>query len=448
MRIGIVGGGRMGFALAQQLDHEGHEIYLVDPRADQVELARVRLDAMAREGSGCDLELLREMGLTGADLWIAVSGSDEVNIVSCLVARELGAKRRIARIESSELAENMRSIPPAVLGVDEFVNPREVTVERLHHIVSTPGTTMSAEFEEGKIVLRGLWVEEGSQLTGSPLASLQALFADHFLVAAVKRGENLFVPSGQFQIQAGDVVYVVMAAGLLEEFLETFHFQVAPSTRVFLFGASDIALDLALRLEDSFRDVVLLADEREACDRAASLLPKTSVIHGSPLDQDLMIDLKVETADAFLGLSQSEELNFSSALLARRLGARSSLMLTRTPEHVALFDTLPLDAVVNPAILSVGAILRSARAGTVLSLFKIAGDLGEAIEVEALRDAPAVGKPLKDCDLPDGMVVAAVTGPAGPRVAGGGTVIEPGNRVVLVALKERIRQAIKAFSPS
>ncbi len=446
MRIVIVGLGRMGYSLAQQLDSEEHTVYAVDPVSTQVELARTRLDIMAVCGSGCNLEVMKDLGVEGADLLIAVSGSDEVNIVSCLISRELGVQRRIARIESHDLAKNLRHIPPSVLAVDEFVNPREVTVGRLHEIVSTPGTTMSAEFARGEILLRGLWVEKTSELTEHPLMELQSLFADHFLVAAVKRGENLFVPKGAFRIEVGDNIFVVLNATMLDSFLRQFHFTKPKTRRVFAYGAHGIALDLCQRLEREIADVVLLDQDWNRRKRASDFLKNTSIIDGSPLDRTLMVELKVDTGDYFLGLSESEESNFSSALMAKRLGVKSALMITDRPTHVDLFDTLPLDAVVSPAILCVGAILRLARAGSVISMFKIAGERGEAVEIEAQAGSVAAGRALKDIEFPAGAVVAAVTGVKSSRIAAGDTVVEPGDRVILVAKAEAIRPAISLFT--
>jgi trk system potassium uptake protein TrkA len=446
MRILIVGAGRMGFALAEEFDAAGHEVYLVDTRPERVELARTRLDVMAVRGSGCSIGLLRTAGAKGADLLLAVSGSDEVNTVACLIGRELGIRRRIARIESRDLAENMRELAPSVLAVDEVVNPREVTVSRLEHIVRNPRTTMSAEFEGGRLVMRGLRVEAESPLTRAPLAELHAPLRGRFLVTLVMRGDDLLVPTGDFLVERGDTIFVVLAEDQLEAFLQTFGFPRTQARRVFVYGASEIGLDICHRLSGEVRDVVLLDEELDACHAAGHELDGISIVHGSPLEKDLMTDLKIESADAFLGLSGDGASNLTSALLARRLGVGISVMLTETPEHVALFDTMALDAVLNPATLSVGAILRQARAGAVLSLFKIAGNRGEALEVEAERGGRAVGKPLRDVHFPPGSVVASVSGPEGVRLPSGDTVVAEGERVVLVALRESIADALKLFS--
>ena len=292
MRILIIGLGRMGYSLAEQLESEGHKVYGIDENPSSVEKARNKLDIMALQGSGCSLSTLRDLGIENAELAIAASGSDEVNIVSCLVARELGVKRCIARIESKELANNLREMPLSSLGIDEFVNPREETVKRLADIVHTPGTTMTAEFDNGKFQLRGLRVKKDSQLTSRPLAELQALFVEHFLVSAVQRDDELIIPRGGFTIQIGDIVYILLKTNTFDNFLSLFEFDTSITRKVFIYGATDIGVELALKLEKEIKEVTLIEEDWQARQEASLELQKTAVIDGSAQDMSLMQDLK------------------------------------------------------------------------------------------------------------------------------------------------------------
>ena len=443
----IVGLGRMGFSLAQELDTEGHAVSVIDPRQDRAEIARKRLDVMSFEGSGCSREMLTAARAEKADLLLAVSGSDEVNIVSCLLARELGVRRRIARIESKELIRDVHDLH-AVLGIDEFVTPRRVTTERLHRILAKPGMKESAEFAGGRIVLCAMRVEVESDLTAQPLASLRERFPENFIVAAVRRGDDLFIPTGTFEIRIGDVVYVVTSADLLDDFRTRFNLHRSGTKRVFVYGASDIGMELSRMLVAERYDVVLLEEDERMCELAAERLPRTAVIRGSPLDRELMLDLKIADS-TFFGLKDRAEANFAGAVTARRLGARRAVMLAEDPDQVPVFDHPPIDAVVNPIALSVGAILRTLRAGRVVVLFRLAGRRAEALEIEAEEGAPGTGRPLRelrDLPFPDGAVVAAVTGERGPRIASGETVIQPGDHVIVVALSSVVHEVIELFS--
>jgi trk system potassium uptake protein TrkA len=444
MRVIIVGIGRMGFTLARELDTEGHEVTLIDPRHDRVEVAQTRLDVMTIEGSGCSRDVLTEANAEGADLLLAVSGSDEVNVVSCLLARSLGVKRRIARIESRSLVRDAHDLR-TVLGIDEFVAPRQVAIERLQSIISVPGTTEAAEFAGGKVVLRAMRVEVDSDLTAQPLSALRGRFPQNFLVAAVRRNDSLVVPTGAFQIRKGDVIYVVIHAELLDDFLVWFKLHRPGNRRVVVYSATDIGLELAHRLSLEKYDVVVVDERESACELAAERLGRCAVIHGSPLDSELMLDLKVKDS-TFFGVADSVESNFAAAVAARRLGARRSVMLAEEPDQVAVFDYPLIDAVVNPIALSVGAILRSVREGRVVLLFRLAGGSAEALEIVAQPGAAGTLKPLSELSFPSGAVVAAVTGSSGPRVARGETVIHPGDHVIVVALCAMVHEIVALFS--
>lgn len=446
MKIVIVGAGQMGFDLARQLDLEGHEIFVIDRDPQRIERARTRLDVMAVVGSGARLGTLKEINALGADLLIAATNSDEVNIVACLIAREAGISRRISRVKSKELVADLQDTDISVLGVDEFVNPEQVTVERLQHMVMTPETTETAEFADGRIILRALRIDKESPLAGEPLQGLHSMFTAPFLISAVRRADELIVPTGNFQLEENDVAYTIMDVATLDSFLDAFKFNRKRTGRVMIAGADRIGVDLCVAIEKRISDVILIDPDESACARAAEQVSRASVIKGSPLDQGLLEDLKVGGIDFFLGVSDSDELNLSSALLAKRLGIPRTLVLASMPEYVTLFESLPVDTVVSPVLLSVGAILRSVRKGKVHSLFKLAGTRGEALEIEVDASSAVVGKSLREISFPTGCILAAVTGDSIACIPVGNTVIHAGDRVVVVALRETCEEAVQLFS--
>jgi trk system potassium uptake protein TrkA len=320
-------------------------------------------------------------------------------------------------------------------------------VERLLRILTVPGTTESAEFAGGRVILRAFRVEEDSPLTEAPLSAVRELMPDVFLVTMVRRGEETVVPTGGFKVKVGDVIYVVMRAQVLDRLLSMFRLRRPTSRRVFVYGASEIGLELSARLAERRHDILLLEEDQSACERAAERLPRAVVIHGSPLDRDLLLDLNVGEC-TFFGLSGSVESNFAAAVVAKRLGADRAVVMASEPEQVALFDRPPIDAVVNPITLSVGAILRSVRAGRVIFLFRLAGNEFEALEVEAEAGCPAVGRPLRDITFPSDGMVAAVIGEDGPRVATGDTVIVRGDHVIALARSRAVNDVVRLFSAS
>ncbi len=446
MRIIIVGAGRMGFNLAQQLEREGHEVFIVENDLERLELVRTRLDVMAIQGTGVGMRSLRAAGVDDADLLIAVTNSDEVNLVACLLSRDMQIKRRIARVQSAPLIEELSDSEPGVLGVDEFFNPLQVTVDRLRQMVMTPGSIEFAEFAKGRVVLRALPIKPGSPLIAVPLSDLRARFSEPFVICAIKRGNDLIVPGGDFRLRENDAIYVVMRARILDAFRSTFELADAPTRRAMIIGGDRAGCALAAAIEEHVGDVILLEPDESLASRAAAQLSNTSVMRGSPLDKGLLEDLRISGIDLFLSTSDSDELNLSSALLAKRMGVPRVIMLTSEPAHVEIFESLPVDSVVSPLLLCVGAILRSVRGGRMRSLFKLAGGRGEAIEIEVGEASVAAGKPLRELELPAGIVVAAVICEDNVAIACGDTVVEPGSRVVVVTLREVWDSAFSIFS--
>lgn len=444
----IVGAGRLGSTLARQLADEGHEVLVVERDRRQVERLNNRLDVMAVVDSGLRLRSISAVEHRRPDLLVAATGSDEVNIITCMLARQIGVLRHVARLHSAELVGELEDLKRTVTGVDQFVNPRWEAVERLKNMVVSVGTTESAEFAEGKLLLRALLVEEGSPMTRKTLAELREDELP-FVIAAVRRGEALFVPHGDASMLPGDTVYVVVERDGLGEFLQRFAFRKKTTSRVFVYGANRLGIDLVRVLEEDVRDVVLIDPDEACCASAAELLSRASIIHGSPLDPGLLEDLKIEGADYFLGVTENVESNLTACLVAKRLGVRTNVVLADAPEHVAFFEPLKdVDAVVSPIALSVGAILRSVREGRVLSLFQIAGQRGELLEIEVQSGSEVIGKKLADLELPEGIVLCGLTTRGGTTLPRGETVLHTGAHVLVMALASAVGEATSLFSGS
>jgi len=440
MKIVIVGLGRMGLTLAQHLDEEGHQLIAVD--TDPAVIARVqsRLDVMALEGSGFHLGSIDATDVKDADLLVAVTGMDEVNLITCLLARKFGISRHIARIENPKLIRELGELERIA-----FINPQQVTVDRLATTITSVGTTESTEFVDGAILLRALLAEADSPIIGRPLAKIRDEFSHPFIVTMVKREMTLFMARGDTVIEPGDTIYVVLERQSLDAFVEHFGFRPR-ANRVIVFGASPIGCGLCEALEGKVPDVILLEPSADLVDAAAPRLSSTSLIHGSPFEQDLLHELKIGTADYFVSLSTNDEGNLAAAMMAKRLGTRTTVTLTSQPEFVDIFAPLPhLDAVVSPIFLSVGEILKRVRSGRVHSLTMVAGRRGEALELEVLPGAPVDGRAVKDIAFPPGMVLAAVRSGTAVSVPIGSTVLAAGQHVVAVALRDAVKATTDLF---
>ncbi len=316
-------------------------------------------------------------------------------------------------------------------------------------MITSEGTTDSTSFADGAILLRAFLADENTTITNKPLAELRANYQKTFIVAAIKRETKFFVATGNTEVQTGDTIYTLLEKNDLDSFVEHFHFK-STARRVIVYGATKLGVKLCQGLEKQtespISDLILIDQCDKACESASESLSSTSIIKGSPFEKRLLSELKTENSDYFISLSDNDEGNLAAALMAKRLGARTTITLTSQPEYVEIFEPLPhIDAVVSPIFLCVGSILKLVRSGRVHSLSMIAGRRGEAIEVEVMEDAPIAGKTVKEIDFPAGMVLAAILDSDGASLPDGNTSIEVGQRVISVVMKDTVTEAMKLF---
>lgn len=450
MKILIVGTGELGFRLAAELAGEGHQIFAVD--RDPAHLARVRdrLDVLTVEGNGSQLSVLEDAHIHEADRIIAATDSDEVNIIACLLARELGVPRRIARLRTTQLESETAHVDLAKLGIDVIINPDDVTRSALIRMVETPGTTEAMDFVGGQVVMRAFRVEEGSPLAGRTLANLRANSPQEgFLVVAIRRHGEVLIPDGATELQVEDSFYLFTLARNLESFVQHYALRRQVTRRVVVFGDWTNGAHLCAGLERRVASVTLIEPDAERARAAAERLDRTAVVHGTAVDPDLMEEHGVGDADYFIAASHDDAVNLMAALLARRMGTAHTLMVTHHPEYVDITSGLDIDVVVNPLMLSVGAVLREVRTGRVHSVVKAGHDQAEVLELEIGNLPHVVGRPLRDLaerDLPRQALVAAAVCGGRPLIPTGETAFQAGDRVILFARRDVVPTVMKLLS--
>ena len=440
MKIIIVGLGRMGFSLAQHLEEEGHHLIVVDTDKDKVQHTTTMIDALGIAESGFNLSNIDDTNLPDADLLIASTGSDETNLIICLLAEKMNIPKRIARIESSKLINELATNH----GID-FINPEEITVERLKTMCTSSGTTDSTTFASGSILMRALLVGPGNNFAGKTLSQLRQSSPYPFVVAMVRRGEALFTAKGDTEFAVNDTIYVFLNSKSLDHFIKEHKFR-SSARRVIIFGGTSIGKKLCLELDEHIEDLILIEPDKDVVESCSKDLLSTSIIHGSPFEKNLLQDLKCENADYFIALTNNDEANLAAALMAKRLGALTTVTFTSQPEYVEIFEPLPhLDAVVSPIFLSVGNIIRQVRGEKILSLTMFAGRRGEAFEIEILKGAEVEGKAVKEAGFPESLVLAAVTIGDKTFLPDGDTVLEAGMKLIAVAERNVVQQATSLF---
>jgi trk system potassium uptake protein TrkA len=442
MRIVIAGAGAVGFHLARELGVEGHHIAIIDVDADKLEYLRDRLDVLTVQGSATRRSSLEAAGAPDADLFIAVSSEDEVNMLACAAAHSLGVRRTLARVRNPDFVSESPLVDPVKLGITRFINPDEIAVDSIVALVDAPGSIDVGDFAGGRIFLRSFDLDERSVLCGRPLHRLKEDYSgQEFLVASIQRGGQHIVPTGDHQMEPGDRVFMLMT----ETSLPIFRKVVSGTDRVqrvVVYGAEQLGIAVSRQLQGR-TNVVLIDEDRDRCQQAASELDDTLVLNGSPNDSDIQGQGRLTSADFFISAGRNEEHNLILALLAKKRGARRNIVVTADPDIVSLLDSLDIDAVINPRLTMVGRLLRYARGGRVQAVQKIGESTAEVIEMVVRHGAKAVGVMLKDLKLPNGALVGAIMRDKEAFIPHGRTEVREGDVVVcfvLPGLRDRVER--------
>lgn len=445
MKIVIAGAGAVGFHLAKELGVEGHNISIIDVDSEKLEYLRDRVDVLTVEGSATSRAALESAGTSEAELFIAVSDQDEINMLACAAASTMGVRRTLARVRNPDFVSDHSLVDPIRLGITRFINPDEIAVDSIVSLVNAPGSIDVGDFAGGAILLRSFDLEEGSSLALRPLSHLKEEYAGvPFLVASIQREGRHIVPKGDDQLEPGDRVFMLMT----RESLPVFRKVVSGSDRVqrvVIYGAERLGIAVAERLQGQ-TNVVLVDEDHDRCHKAAALLDDTLVLHGAPMDADIQGQSRLASADFFISAGRNEEHNLVLALLAKKRGARRNIVVTADPDIVSLLDSLDIDAVINPRLTMVGRLLRYAQVGRVQAVLqavqKIGENSAEVVEMVVRGGAKAAGVPLKDLKLPSGALIGAVVREGEAFIPHGRSTIEEGDVVVAFVLPG-LRDTIK-----
>lgn len=447
MRILIVGAGEVGFQTAQRLAQEDKEVVVVDTNPAALKRCAELLDVQAMEGSGSDPKTLEAAGVREAQVLLAVTDSDETNLIACMFAQALAPGiRKLARIRNEAYTTYQPDFLQRTLGLDTVVNPDEEAVRVIERLMAVPDAEDVLEFAGGRLKIVGLRLHAAAAVAGSTLAALRQHPATAALVvAAIVRGERLIVPSGLDTLLAGDLVYLVCRSADLAATLEAFGCHTKPPSTMLIVGGGDIGLRLARRLEDRPVHVRLVERSPERCATLASLLHRTVILQGDGTDQELLQEENVGRLDLVVTLTGDEETNILCSLLARRLGA--GMVITRISKfaYMPIVQAIGLGHVVNPRLAAIDSVLRHMRQGKIFSLSSLKTEDVEVQEIEAVPGAPITRAALRHLALPRGVLVLAVLRGEEAIIPQGDTVIQPGDHAVVLCERHRIAAVEAAF---
>jgi len=452
LKVVICGAGLVGYHIARYLAGAGHEVTVVDQRPELVQKIGESLDIRGLVGHAAHPSTLEQAGAEDADMLIAVTHVDEVNMVACQVAHSLfGVPTKIARVrEQDYLKPRWRALfRRSHLPIDVVISP-EVEVARAVALrLEVPGSLNVISFVDDKVRLVALRCLAETPIVETPLGGLTTLFPDlHVFVVAIARGERFFLPGPEDMLLAGDEVQIVVDSAHLNRVLPAFGYEVRESERVVIVGGGNIGLYLAQELESRHPALNLKVVERdgERATLVAERLKRAIVLEGDAREREILEEAHVGAAEAVVAVTNNEEVNVMVGLLAKQLGCRRAMVLYNNPNYRRLIEAIDVDVGINPREITVSRILQHVRRGRITSVHTLRDGEAEAFEAEALETSPVVGRPLRDLRLARTVVIGAVVRRGEVLMPRGDTVIAPGDRVVGVARGEAVKRVEQLFA--
>lgn len=440
VKILIVGAGEVGFHIANRLALENKDVIVIDRDPESLRRISDNIDVQVLRGSGSSPVVLEEAGIKDAEILLAVTNSDETNLVACLIANVLSpATKKLARIRSAafdDYHEIFRDQPPHI---DTVINPEIEVVKTVERLLSAPGAIDVAEFADGKMRLIGVRLAGTAKLAGVRLSDIPSRLGNQrALIAAVIREEVLIIPRGNDRLLPNDIVYFISESENLSEILLAFDKQPQPVKRVLIIGGGRIGQRLAVRLEKNSIQTKIIEKNPERCAVLAEKMNKTVVLCGDGSDQSLMLEENIQDMDAVVTLTNDEETNILVSLLARQLGATQTITKISKFSYFPLMSTIGIERVISPRLSAINTILQHIRRGKVLSAITIKGEQAEVLEAVALDTSDIVGKPLKNLSFPKGALLVGIIRKDNVIIPSGNSVIEPDDRIIIFAHRSSV----------
>ncbi len=440
-RIVIVGAGEVGFHISRRLAAEGRRVLLIDLSRERLAAVEEELDVQTLQGSGTTPSVLRRAEVESAAMFLAVTDSDETNIVSCLFAGELAPNlTKLARIRHPEYADMPALFAKEPLNINMMVNPEEEVVRSIERQLTLPGAMEYAEFADGTLRMASMRIE-GAPLAGQSLKKFPELAGDPgLMVGAINRDGRLLIPSGRDTLEKGDVVYFVFLPGSQPSLLRMLRRRGGYPSSACIVGGGDIGFRLARLFERRQVDVKIIDRDAARCEFLAEHLGDALVLHGDGTDADLLRQENVGRMDAFISVTDDEENNMLACLLARSLGVAETVVRVDKAAYLPLVEQVGIGHSVSPRLSAVNSILHYFRQGRILSSVAVGGEAAEMMEALVEKDAWLEGRAVHELGLPRGVLLIGVSRGGETRIPSGGTVIREGDTIAILCLRARVSE--------
>ena len=445
MKIIIVGGGKVGKTIIESMLKEKHEVILVDNDPAVVGNVTNLYDVMGICANGTEYEKLLEAGADKADLFIAVTGSDELNMLSCFAAKKIGARHTVARVRNSEYNTASWGFMKQQLEISMAVNPEKLAAEAIYDILKLPSATKVESFTARSFEMIEIIVKKGSAIDGMTLVDLRKKFSEKFLVCVVQRENDVFIPNGTFKVLSGDKIGVMVTNDDAHSILKKFGYPAKEAKNIMLIGASKTALYLADMLIKGRSSVKIIEKDPDVCDIVCERLSsKASVVCGDGMSREILLEEGVDGLDALVALTDRDEENILISFYALSKQVQKVIAKVNRNELSSISENLGLETTFSPKNIVADILVRYARAignsigSKVETLYSLFGGNAEALEFNVEQDFEFTGVPIKKLETKPGILVAGITRGDEALIPGGDDCILSGDKVIVVAKGERL----------
>ncbi|MEM6414302.1 MAG: Trk system potassium transporter TrkA [Pseudomonadota bacterium] len=453
MRIIVCGAGRVGFGIARRLARENNDVTVIDQDKALVRFVSERLDVRGIVGNGSYPDILAEAGAREADMIVAVTYSDEVNMISCQIAHTLfKVPTKIARIRAGGYLDPKYSdlFSRNHMPIDVIISPEREVGDAVIQRLSTPGAFETKAFVDGKVWAVGVKLRQDCPIIDTPLRQVQELFPDlNVTIVGVKRGEYIRRVRGDDQLEPDDRVFFIAEKSAVARAMEIMGNAERQARRVIIVGGGNIGLYVAKGLERLGAMKIRLIERNKArAEIIAEELERTVVLQGDGLDRELLREAGAEDAETVVALTNNDQVNILASVVAKRGGARRSLALINDADYSTIADAVGVDRYVDPRATTISTVLQQIRRGRIKGVYSLVDGQAELIDAIALETSPLVNKPLKEAGLPEGVIVGAVYRDGEVVMPRPDTIVRADDRVVLMAMRDNVKDVEQMFRVS
>jgi trk system potassium uptake protein TrkA len=441
----IIGARQVGRHLSRKFSAEGQDVVLIDRNETRLRRLERELNILVVHGSGASIKILEDAGINNTELFIAVTDSDEVNLVACLLSKKYNVKKRVARVRNEDFLSPDAPLNEKALGIDMIISPDRAMTDEIMQLITVSEAFDTSEFANGQVVLLGYVINENNPCSGSTLQKLKQQKGSYrYVVAAIIRNDKTIIPGGDDRIEVGDKVYLMVRRQDITEVESMFNLSSKLPELVFIIGGGTIGFSVAKRLETLGINVRLVEEDADHCDFLTENLGNTLVLNFDGLEADVLLEEGIEKADLIITVTDSDASNILASLLAKHHGAKKCITKINRHDFIPLLGKLGIDVALSPREVAADMILRYVRRGAIVSVTTILGSDAEVIELKVpdrpkFRDAP-----LKSLYFPKGAIVGAIVRDSQVFIPSGETTLQPDDNLIIFFTKEAI-QHVEAF---